>query len=114
MSRISSTLTPLDLPYYVAGKQVTSHNKLEVFYPYTGELTGTLSLAGPADLDLYVPSCERRSRSAAPIGQKVQRCAALDADSGPIDADLAVLNERWPTLTEAVRESIMRLVRAGG
>ena len=46
MSRRSAALTPLDLPCYVAGKPVTSHNKLDVFYPYTGELTGTLSRAG--------------------------------------------------------------------
>ena len=41
------------------------------------------------------------------------KCAALDADSGPIDPDLQSIIERWPGLTEAVRESILATVQAG-
>lgn len=36
----------------------------------------------------------------------------LDSDSPPIDPDLALIQERWPKLSEAERSSILAIVRA--
>ena len=39
---------------------------------------------------------------------------ALPADSAPIDPDLAALIDAWPTLPEAIRQSILVFARAAG
>ena len=43
-----------DLPCYIAGESRTTGNKLEVLYPYTGEVTGTVSMAGPPELEAAI------------------------------------------------------------
>ncbi len=44
----------LELPSYLAGEAVTTDQQLEVFYPYTGEQCGTVSLLGPDHIDKMV------------------------------------------------------------
>ncbi len=44
-------MTILELQSYVAGEPVQSDDKLEVNDPYTGEIIGTVSKAGPKDLN---------------------------------------------------------------
>lgn len=46
----------LDLPSYVAGTPVTSDDKLEVFYPYDGSLTGKASKIDKQQLDQAIES----------------------------------------------------------
>ena len=41
------------------------------------------------------------------------RGGAVAGQFGPIGPDLAVVVEAWPTLSEAVRESILATVQAG-
>ena len=54
------TADPSDYPCYIAGEPRLTGSKLEVLYPYTGEVTGTVSMAG------------------SPIEQRI--CAILDPD----------------------------------
>ncbi len=58
MTTESPTKT-LDLPSYIAGKAVHSDEKVEVFYPYTGELTGTVSSITPAQLEEMIETTRR-------------------------------------------------------
>ncbi len=44
----------LELPSYLAGEAVTTNQQLEVFYPYTGELCGTVSMLAPEHIDKMV------------------------------------------------------------
>ncbi len=46
-----NAMAPLTLFSYVAGEPVRSEKSLEVRYPYTGELVGTVSCADAADLE---------------------------------------------------------------
>jgi hypothetical protein len=39
---------------------------------------------------------------------------AVGADSGPIDPDLAVIIDAWPTLPEAVRRKVVEMVAQAG
>jgi phosphonoacetaldehyde dehydrogenase len=43
--------TILELPSYIAGEPVMTRDRLEVFYPYNNELTGTVSLITPQHLE---------------------------------------------------------------
>ncbi|MDP6538233.1 MAG: aldehyde dehydrogenase family protein [Planctomycetota bacterium] len=45
------TLKSLDLPALIAGREVRTNERLEVHYPFTGEVAGTVSLAGPDELE---------------------------------------------------------------
>ena len=47
----ASTLQGLKLPALIAGRKVNTAETLEVRYPYTGEVTGSVALIGPAELE---------------------------------------------------------------
>jgi hypothetical protein len=49
---------------------------------------------------------EKQAKCAAP-------CAAVGADFGPLDADLAEVIDAWPTLPDAVRAAVLAMVRGG-
>lgn len=42
---------PFELPSYIAGSAFTAGEKLEVTYPYTGEVVGTVSMVGPVEME---------------------------------------------------------------
>ena len=44
----------LDLPSYVAGEAVSTDQQLEVFYPYSGALSGTVSMLGPDHIEKMI------------------------------------------------------------
>jgi aldehyde dehydrogenase (NAD+) len=44
------------LPAYIAGRPIWTDERLEVHYPYNGELTGTAALIGPAHLEPAIHS----------------------------------------------------------
>ena len=48
----------------------------------------------------------------APSREGAARGAAVGAEDAPIDPDLQAIIERWPELPEAVRTSIVAMVRA--
>ena len=50
----SSTLTIREMPSYLAGKAVDTATKLDVYYPYTGELSGTVSMIGPSHVETMI------------------------------------------------------------
>lgn len=64
----------LELPSYIAGKPVRTDDRLEVHYPYTGELTGVVSLIAPAQLEQAIESA---LRGGTPL-TRYQRFEVLD------------------------------------
>lgn len=50
----ATTLATLELPSYIAGEAVHTQNKLDVTYPYTGEVVGTVSMIGPKETEHMV------------------------------------------------------------
>ena len=44
----------LELPCYVAGEPVLGNSKLEVHYPYTGEVSGVVPMLGRSELDASI------------------------------------------------------------
>ena len=44
------------LPSYIAGKPVHTDDKVEVHYPYTGEVTGTVSMVSPSNVEEMIRS----------------------------------------------------------
>jgi len=52
----SSTLTMREIPSYIAGKAVHTDSKLDVYYPYTNELSGTVSMIGPSHVETMIES----------------------------------------------------------
>ena len=54
MSTTSPTVSGLELPCYVAGEPVLGHGRLDVLYPYTGEVAGTVPMLGRDELDAAI------------------------------------------------------------
>tara|TARA_Y100001933_G_scaffold253158_1_gene293073 strand:+ start:5212 stop:6654 length:1443 start_codon:yes stop_codon:yes gene_type:complete len=54
MSATAPTESALELPCYVAGEPVLGSSKLEVHYPYTGEVSGVVPMLGRAELDASI------------------------------------------------------------
>ena len=54
MSATAPTESALELPCYVAGEPVLGNSKLEVHYPYTGEVSGVVPMLGRAELDASI------------------------------------------------------------
>ena len=50
----------LELPCYVAGEPVLSSSKLDVHYPYTGEVSGIVSMLGRKELDAAITAAVSR------------------------------------------------------
>jgi len=48
------------------------------------------------------------------INQGGAECGAVDAQNGPIDADLRAIIATWPLLREAVKADIVAMVKAAG
>jgi aldehyde dehydrogenase (NAD+) len=65
---------PLNLPSYLAGEAVYTNHRLEVRYPYTGELTGTVALITPAHLEEAI----RRALHGGELLTHYQRFEILD------------------------------------
>ena len=61
MIRFPSLESPLELSSYICGKAFTTERKLEVFYPYDGSLTGTVTVVGPEQLELAIATALRES-----------------------------------------------------
>ena len=59
---MSTATKTYDLPCYVGGEPVTSEDRLEVKYPYTGETIGTVPMLGSDHLELVVASGRFQSR----------------------------------------------------
>ncbi len=49
--RADPTITPVELPCYVTGRAVDSKRRLEVLYPYTGQLAGSVAFVDASALD---------------------------------------------------------------
>jgi hypothetical protein len=45
---------------------------------------------------------------------RAAKSGAVDAREGPVDPDLALVAERWATLSAAVRAQIVAMVKAAG
>ena len=54
MSATAPIESALELPCYVAGEPVRGNSKLEVHYPYTGEVSGIVPMLGRAELDAAI------------------------------------------------------------
>jgi len=54
MSATAPIESALELPCYVAGEPVVGNSKLEVHYPYTGEVSGIVSMLGRKELDAAI------------------------------------------------------------
>ena len=54
MSSSSAPVSCVDLSCYVVGERVRGDGKLEVHYPYTGELVGTVATVGAPELDTAI------------------------------------------------------------
>jgi putative phosphonoacetaldehyde dehydrogenase len=67
-------LGPLDLPAYLAGRPVQTAERLQVHYPYTGELTGTVAVAAPQHLEQAIQAALR----GGPPLSRYQRFEVLD------------------------------------
>lgn len=53
------TIEALDLPSYIAGKAVANGRRLEVRYPYTGEVIGSVATIGAAELETAIATTLR-------------------------------------------------------
>ena len=62
----AATQTVLELPSYVAGEAVHTPDKLEVHYPYTGALTGVVSMIGPDEAGAMI---DRTLAGGAPLSR---------------------------------------------
>jgi aldehyde dehydrogenase (NAD+) len=64
----------LDLPSYVAGEAIDTSDRLDVFYPYTHEQTGSVAMIGPNHLEEAI---HRALRGGEPL-TRYQRFEILD------------------------------------
>lgn len=53
------TIEALDLPSYIAGRPASNGRRLEVRYPYTGEVIGSVAMVGPAELESAITTTLR-------------------------------------------------------
>ena len=70
----------LELPCYVAGEPVVGSSKLEVHYPYTGEVSGIVSMLGRKELDAAIAAA-LAPRCLLP---RDVSCLALSSPAGPL------------------------------
>ncbi len=63
---IKTALGLHNLPSFIAGEAVTSEKQLEVFYPYSGELCGTVSMIGPEQVESMV---QKTLKGGAPLSR---------------------------------------------
>jgi aldehyde dehydrogenase (NAD+) len=69
-----AAIRTLDLPSYLAGEPIQTSDRLDVFYPYTNERTGSVALIAPAHLEEAI--C-RALRGGEPL-TRYQRFEILD------------------------------------
>lgn len=63
---IESATDTFQLPSYIAGQAVQTDQRLNVYYPYTGELSGTVSMIGPDHVQMMV---EKTLKAGAPLSR---------------------------------------------
>jgi putative phosphonoacetaldehyde dehydrogenase len=68
------TIEALELPSYIAGEPVSAGRRLEVRYPYTGEVIGTVATVGAAELETAIT---KTLRGGEPLS-RYQRYEILD------------------------------------
>ena len=70
----------MNLPSYIAGEAFQSSHKLEVFYPWDGSLTGTVSMVGSSELEQAVAAAEGEELTRYQRHEILRKAAALMAD----------------------------------
>jgi aldehyde dehydrogenase (NAD+) len=71
---MAATTRTLDLPSYLAGEAIQTEDRLDVFYPYTKERTGSVAMIAPAHLEEAV----RRALGGGEPLTRYQRFEILD------------------------------------
>lgn len=68
------TIEALELPSYIAGRPASNGRRLEVRYPFTGEVIGSVATVGPAELESAIATT---LRGGAPLS-RYERYEILD------------------------------------